>query len=399
MLKKLRLERFKDLEDGELTLGPFTLLVDAGAPARCGVREALRFLHGIGRGYTLAEILGGARPADMPAWEGLGCAAREGAESFAIEVEGKLSTLGLNWYGDWPARYRIAVEASPGRAPRVLEESLRAGWGEMLMLFEASLEGEGEGDDLAVSLGGLWSHLPPPCAELILPADRPVLAQLAGSRELELRWGGMLQDLDDLFFATRFPDLALEAARQPGAPGQRGAPDREDLASVLQSLWTHRDTRDEFLHWLRASTFTSVTDLRFVQDQHGQLLLVLVEKDGAERFAASAPEGALRFLGALAALLSPEPRLLFFEDIDRGLHPSSLHVLLNRLIRHRAKQDSFQVVATTRSPALLELLHDELLEHAAIIERREDQPSRRITRLVDVPAALRALRTQEHAAS
>ncbi|MBK7761577.1 MAG: ATP-binding protein [Deltaproteobacteria bacterium] len=42
-----------------LDLGPFTLIVGANATGKSNIRDALRVLHGVGLGYTWAEILGG----------------------------------------------------------------------------------------------------------------------------------------------------------------------------------------------------------------------------------------------------------------------------------------------------------------------------------------------------
>src|ERR1700677_3712647 len=58
MFPSLRLERFKSFKDAELKLGPFTVLIGANASGKSNVRDAFRFLHGIARGYSLAEIIG-----------------------------------------------------------------------------------------------------------------------------------------------------------------------------------------------------------------------------------------------------------------------------------------------------------------------------------------------------
>lgn len=58
MLTQLRLERFKNFKDARLSLGPLTILVGTNASGKSNVRDALRFMHGIGRGYRLAEIIG-----------------------------------------------------------------------------------------------------------------------------------------------------------------------------------------------------------------------------------------------------------------------------------------------------------------------------------------------------
>ena len=59
MITSLRLVDFKNFADETLRLGPFTVLVGANASGKSNIRDAFRFLHGVGRGYTLAEILGG----------------------------------------------------------------------------------------------------------------------------------------------------------------------------------------------------------------------------------------------------------------------------------------------------------------------------------------------------
>ncbi len=59
MITSLRLVSFKNFADETLRVGPFTLIVGTNASGKSNIRDAFRFLHGIGRGYTLAEILGG----------------------------------------------------------------------------------------------------------------------------------------------------------------------------------------------------------------------------------------------------------------------------------------------------------------------------------------------------
>ena len=64
MFTSLRLVNFKNFADETLKLGPFTVIVGANASGKSNIRDAFRFLHGIGRGYTLAEIMGG-KPATV----------------------------------------------------------------------------------------------------------------------------------------------------------------------------------------------------------------------------------------------------------------------------------------------------------------------------------------------
>ena len=62
----------------------------------------------------------------------------------------------------------------------------------------------------------------------------------------------------------------------------------------------------------------------------------------------SASDGTLRFLAILAALLGTDPaRLYFFEEIDNGIHPSRLRLLLD-LIEGQTAKGGTQVVTTTQ---------------------------------------------------
>ena len=59
MITSIRLVNFKNFADETLRVGPFTVIVGANASGKSNIRDAFRFLHGIGRGYSLAEIIGG----------------------------------------------------------------------------------------------------------------------------------------------------------------------------------------------------------------------------------------------------------------------------------------------------------------------------------------------------
>ena len=62
------------------------------------------------------------------------------------------------------------------------------------------------------------------------------------------------------------------------------------------------------------------------------------EANGRKVSAYSASDGTLRFLAMLAALLDTNSEhLYFFEEIDNGIHPSRLHLLIDLIERQTAK--------------------------------------------------------------
>src|SRR3982751_1304323 len=98
MIKSLRITRFKNFQDTTLALGPLTILLGANASGKSNIRDAFLFLHGIGRGYNLAEIFGENYVGGERVWSGVRGGVREvaysGSESFELFVELRLPPEG-----------------------------------------------------------------------------------------------------------------------------------------------------------------------------------------------------------------------------------------------------------------------------------------------------------------
>lgn len=122
MFSRLRLTNFKNFADAHLLLGPLTLLVGTNASGKSNLREAFRFLHGVSRGYELAEILGEKwLEGGSLVWRGLRGGAREvvfhGGQRFGIEAD-------LTDEGGYTV-YQIDIEIDPKlKVPQMYAESL-----------------------------------------------------------------------------------------------------------------------------------------------------------------------------------------------------------------------------------------------------------------------------------
>jgi predicted ATPase len=76
--------------------------------------------------------------------------------------------------------------------------------------------------------------------------------------------------------------------------------------------------------------------------------------------------GTLRLLALLALLRHPNPPpLIVVEEIENGLDPRSIHLIIEE-IRNAVLDGSTQVIVTTHSPYLLDLL---TLDHLVLVER------------------------------
>jgi predicted ATPase len=89
--------------------------------------------------------------------------------------------------------------------------------------------------------------------------------------------------------------------------------------------------------------------------------------------------GTLRMLALLALLRHPKPPpLIVVEEIENGLDPRSIHLIVEE-IRNAVLAGTTQVIITTHSPYLLDLL---TLDHLVVVER-DAQGHPRFTRPAD----------------
>ena len=183
--------------------------------------------------------------------------------------------------------------------------------------------------------------------------------------------------------------------RIPSPPGQTTLGDQgENLSSVLAAICADASWKQVLLEWVRKLTPMDVDDLIFDQDAAGRVLLRLVEKDGRSVSALSASDGTLRFLAILAALFGPEPASLYFiEEIENGIHPTRLALLVD-LIEHQTKRRGIQIVATSHSPQLLQVLSEESLKYCSLVYRLANHPDARIKPILEIPNARRVIAEQ-----
>lgn len=393
MITQLRLRNFKNFEDATLTLGPLTVIAGANAAGKSNLRDAFRFLHGIGRGYSVAEIIGEKWSAGgVMDWAGIRGGTKEvafhGKDGFEIGV-GIQDAQPAYGGGQYDYHLHISLR-TPDHTPRVIEERLVQD--EKRLFWTQQMKSRAD-----LSFG--FVPIPPadPATHwLNFPSSKPMLVQAMSDLTLVSHGYLRAQPVIDAFASSRFLDLSPTAMRLPSIPGQVVLGDRGDnLSSVLQAICADERKKSALLDWVRQLTPMDAVDFDFPDDQTGRVLLTLVEADGRRTSAYSASDGTLRLLAILAALLGPEPaRFYFLEELENGIHPNRL-ALLVQLIETTTAQGKTQVVATTHSPQLLRLLSRETLEHASVVYRLPGTSAGRIKRIVEIPHIREVLETQD----
>lgn len=396
MLTQIRMWNFKSFEDSTLTVGPFTVIVGPNASGKSNIRDAFRFLHGIGRGYTLPEIIGGRYGAGgQSEWAQMRGAASEivrfGQESFKFRAQLRLNRKSFIYC------IEVAKSDSSRAAFKVVYEYLIVAGETVYTSHPGYDDPVHKQDDEAhllirmAKVGGQRKF----GNRVAVRQDQPALTQLSEYKAVSRSQRDFIEELVDALGGIRFLDLVPDAMRQPAFPGQNILGDNgENLPTVLQEICSEEGRKSVLTEWIRELTPIDVVDFDFpINPITGHVQLSLREGNGNSVSAYSASDGTLRFLAMLAALLGGKPAgLYFFEEIDNGIHPARLRLLLD-LIEGQTKKGSVQVVTTTHSPELLGMIGDDTYRHTSAVFRSAELGYSTIRAIKDFPNA-NALRLQ-----
>ena len=406
MILSLHLRDFKNFRDETLRMGPFTVIVGANASGKSNIRDAFRFLHGIGRGYGLADIIGGRYGAGGQAqWAQIRGAADEiarfGSEWFRLGVRLRVRVPRADGRASVRrAMYviRVAVDDRQTGEFRVIREGLQVGDTTVFTSHPGGADPVRKQDDdthllLRMAKGGAqrkYGH------RIAVRPNQPALTQIgehkAVLRDHKLAARAVVEVLGNM----RFLDLSPGRMREPAFPGQDVLGDGGDnLPTVLKTICSDAGRRQVFVDWTRELTPMDVRDIEFPTDPiTGRIQLAFREANDRLVSAYGASDGTLRFLAMLAALLGSNPAsLYFFEEIDNGIHPSRLRLLVE-LMETQTTKGSTQVVTTTHSPELLSIVSDGTFEATSVVCRREGSHEAVIRPVPDLPNAPALRRSQ-----
>ncbi|WP_329548261.1 AAA family ATPase [Streptomyces sp. NBC_01356] len=383
-LLELHVENFRSLRDVTVPLGPLTVLVGPNATGKSNFLEVFDFLADVIRtdlqpaldsrdGFGEIAFWGGSRP---PATLKIGLKATwttHANEKSPDEYELTIRRRVLKSGSDSLSRsesFRFKRTQGRGRRITITGESAEV----------VDTKAGKEDDSGSFGIQRLSSGL----------STLPRLASSDGGEEVS-RFAQQLSSF-------RVFDVDVAAARLPYR--MRGGRRLGDLSPQADNL-------AEFLLYLRAQDDvweSLVADARTVLPQLEDIefatlggasdqVTVLLRESGLRRPTplAFASYGTVRLLGLLALLYDPNPpALTCIEEIDHGLHPQALSLIVERL---REASSRSQFLVATHSPALVDrLLPDEIVicerdaegasiipaltveEVEAIVEESGDQP-------------------------
>ena len=333
-LQSIRVRNFKAIVDSRVVkLGPLTAFIGHNGAGKSSLIEALETYQAIVRdGLDMA----------MQRWFGIEHARHKGQE--AKERLGEPVN---------PIAFELALGPSPRKVSRVtLAVNNDPAANQMFIVDERVTFPD----------------------KTFIGRDTKGAAQTYGKGRSILSAPGVALDevanhIRDWQFLTLAPDrMGLPVPQQRTGGGVRLARDGSNIADFLLDL--RRQDQNAFDGIVETMSYV----LPYAKDLQPSLTSSEIERKAWLQLTEAdfkvpgwmLSTGTLRLLALLALLRHPKPPpLIVVEEIENGLDPRSIHLIVEE-IRNAVLDGTTQVVLTTHSPYLLDLL---TLDHLVLVER------------------------------
>ena len=381
---------FKSFGEASINLMlPVTLLIGRNGAGKSNAIEGVEMLAQLAHGRPLFELVdvGRGSSGGFEIRGGLdGCVRKDAGEAtFELGFDAR-----IKFDGEWQAvSYRVTIGAGISAA-RFVRENLLVG---SRQIFSAQL-GNG-GDILDVTYDNFARGGTKPTTHLA--ADRSVLSRYAtfapvrdGKRPRAKDANRVVMAVEQHLNAAYVFDPHPRAMRDYARMGQANlARDGGNLSSVLYSLQNGDDASKVKLKAIcdRISQLPEepFVGFEFVTTSLNDVILALKTEDGNSVDARRLSDGTLRALAILTAIETvPEYSRIVVEELDNGIHPSRVELLIDALWES-AKSRKLNVLATTHNPATLDCLDEEQLRSVVIAHVDAETGLSRLTPLSDLP--------------
>jgi predicted ATPase len=170
----------------------------------------------------------------------------------------------------------------------------------------------------------------------------------------------------------------------------------ENFAALVKSILDDPTSRSGYLSWLKQLTPLEFEDVKILRGALDEPLFALTEK-GEDYPAPILSDGTLRFAAITAAFFQPDmPDILTIEEIENGIHPTRLRLLVE-LLKSQSQISNRQVMATTHSPVVLSWLKEEDYATTFFCTRDEESGASTIKPLTDVPDFMEVVHSKQPA--
>lgn len=406
MIRGLRLVNFKSFADESVRFGRFSLVYGSNGVGKSNLSDALRLLRAVGEGRSIRDAIEGHASAvggpSATVMTGIRGGARNipryGSDTRVFQLDVDLETA--------MGRIAYSIAIDPDQYKVVREELKPHSWGASSYVFTTHPENVPlrQEPDAPLISARFYKNSPGRNPSRAFSAHESILSQFVGRKAETVaneRWAEAVRDAlriitplelqpetlrqysplgrftfgehGENFAAVAWFLLARAQVPQSKAYPNVASATREQLDEsepvADDSVMDARNRLAGICSWLSELTprrisgiaveFAPTNEVIFslFEEPHRQPLNARVLSDGTLRLAAL----------ALAVLGDPEPRTFVIEELENGINPSRVQLLLKLIETATRAKSGKQVLATTHAPALLDFLDDQLRRNTLIV--------------------------------
>lgn len=385
MLTRFGISHFKSYDDqAVLAFGrasPLTVLIGANASGKSNLIEGLRLLSAIAGGARLDTIRPGQDGSSLRGnLSGLGFGGRR---SFSFDCHTDFQEYD---------RYGVTLELRDGDRLHIQDERIAGDHKVPLLAVVAPASGVTSDIEVAYDNFARGGKKP----RVRCTDQMSILAQLqspahfpAAHKKAQTRVSEFTRSYQRLLKNITFLDPRPKEMRGYSFFNEDSlSEDGNNLSGVLYNLTRTTEMKARVLDFVRDLPEQDIDDIDFIETPRNEVMVALKETFGgrATQYDASQlSDGTLRILAVAGAVMSaPEHGMVVVEEIDNGVHPSRVEMLLER-IAQVSKDRRLQVLISTHNPALLDALPKSAIPQVVFCYRDENSGSSRLIRLEDIP--------------
>jgi len=410
LIRSVKLYNFKSFTDAEMSFGDVSVVVGANGAGKSNLFDALRFLKAIGDGRSVRDAIEGhATPlATTVIVQGV----RGGAESivhFNSKPREFALTVKLLVEQDI-IEYFVRIDAA---RYRVVQEELKSQLHPGSYVFSTKPEtGPLEQDpESPVVIARFYKETKGLNPRREFSSHEFILSQFT-SRRAESRLNeAVAEAAREEFSSIRPLELRPEVLRQYSPVGRSELGEHgENFAAVVWQLSRKAEFEDiqrrleaqhgrnvqrspaqDRLHtvvsWLSELTPRAVSSIGVESSPTGEVIFAVTEEPFEQSIPApSLSDGTLRFAAFVLAAIGTEGRqTLVIEEIENGINPARLALLIRMLEQATEGSSAVQVIASTHSPSVLQYASKKTIDSSLVIGWDADGCRSRPVSIKDLP--------------
>ena len=415
MIQQLALKNFKTFRNARVTFGPVSIVLGSNGAGKSNLFDALRFLKAIGDGRSVRDAIEGHISSTGPTTATAGIRGGGGAATHFLDSSGEFEldvTLNvqrgrLHYYIKVDAiHYRIMQEElSSDKHPGKYVYSTRPKPGDLKQDPESP-----------VVVARFYKNTRGLNPRREFSSHEFILSQFV-SRRAESRVNEAFAFAAREEFASIRPlELRPEVLRQYSPLGRFELGEHgENFAAVVWLLEqdaqdkVHRNEIDlrkgpdrieaqerwrAVSSWLSELTPVPISAIDAIQAPTGEAIFAVHEEPYNDPIPApSLSDGTLRFAAlTLAAIGAQGRRTLIIEEIENGINPTRLSLLIKMLeqaaepaINTSRAETRVQVIASTHSPSILDYASSQTIRDSVVIGWDYENMSSHPVNIADLP--------------